>query len=200
MKFISLDIETTGLDIENHQIIEFGGLLEDTSNPDVPCAMMPQFRWYVYQPEYRGSPFALSLNAAILKKIAEFEAQDWKSQGLMFFPSEIAGKFRQFVLDNGLNPKQIVVAGKNAASFDIPFLKRLPKWKDSGLVISHRVLDPSILFTDFENDVAPAGTGLCAKRAGVESGAHTTIEDSWTVIELLRKGTKNYTRKTWLSD
>ena len=32
MRYISIDLETTGLDSENNQIIEFGAVLEDTNN------------------------------------------------------------------------------------------------------------------------------------------------------------------------
>ena len=35
MKYISIDLETTGLKPESHQILTFSGILEDKTSPDL---------------------------------------------------------------------------------------------------------------------------------------------------------------------
>ena len=43
MKYLSIDIETTGLDPVEHKIIEFGCLIEDTTKPHIPVSELPHY-------------------------------------------------------------------------------------------------------------------------------------------------------------
>ena len=58
----------------------------------------------------------------------------------------------------------VTVAGKNAASFDIPFLKE-QYGRDYGLKFRHRVLDPTSMYVQPDDD-APPSLNTCLKRAG----------------------------------
>ena len=66
MKYLSIDLETTGLDSEKHQILTFSGILEDTANP-LDYEDIPKFNIYVIREEITGSPFAINMNIDIDK-------------------------------------------------------------------------------------------------------------------------------------
>jgi len=71
MKYISIDIETTGLDPQQNDIIEFGAIIEDSNDPK-PLEELPQFQTYVHDgnPLF-GNVFALNMNANIIRILAE---------------------------------------------------------------------------------------------------------------------------------
>ena len=58
MKYVSIDIETTGLDPETCQILQVGAVIEDTQNL-LPLEELPKFNCIVEHPAYTGSPYAL---------------------------------------------------------------------------------------------------------------------------------------------
>ena len=84
----------------------------------------------------------------------------------------------------GLTP-----AGKNFASFDRQFLKRLPDFE--GMVrLHHRTLDPAMLFWQPGDEKLP-DSKTCYERAGMNGKvAHTALEDAMAVVWLLRAGIK----------
>lgn len=70
MKYVSIDIETTGLDPKQDQILEFGAIVEDT-NEQLPFESIPKFRAIFLYERLSGSPFALYMNKEIIKEIAD---------------------------------------------------------------------------------------------------------------------------------
>ena len=185
MRYISIDIESTGLDPLTCDIIEFGAVLDDLSNPQ-PLENLPRFHTYVCKDMYKGQPYALSMHPKIFRRIAEREA------GYNYtYPNNLGKAFKDFLLQNGYEEEKgkivrINVAGKNFAAFDLQFLKQT-NFTDS-VRISSRILDPAILFFN-KNDERLPGTDECLKRAGFEPNvAHTAIEDSLDVIKLIRYG------------
>lgn len=187
MKYVSIDLETTGLDSENHMILEFGAVIEDT-NDIRPIEALPKFHAYIINGEnIVGSPYALQMNQAILKKIANRE------EGHNYIlPEELGALFYMFLADNGIKAgyglrQKIVVAGKNFASFDLKFLNSCKNFTKH-IDIHHRVIDPVTSFINWEDDTSPPGFKKCKERAGIEGEiAHTAIEDAIDVIKLLRK-------------
>lgn len=171
MKFVSIDIETTGLDRDKCQAIELGAYIEDTSNLR-SRAYLPKFECIIEWPEYSGSAYAINMNARIFQKLAGAERlkdkyQYRKDNGIV--PHyEVAGKFNTFLADNGLGiaGKYIVInaAGKNFARFDWEFLTRLPHWS-TFIGFSNRVIDPAILLADWENDTRLPDSNTCIRRA-----------------------------------
>lgn len=67
MKFLSIDIETTGLDPHNNQILEFGAIAIDTSYPTVPY--IAEFRAVFIHQELTGNPIALTMNSKLIDDI-----------------------------------------------------------------------------------------------------------------------------------
>ena len=68
MKYVSIDIETTGLNPKEDQILEFGAIIEDT-NKQLSFLDIPKFRAIFLYERLSGSPFALYMNKNIVKEI-----------------------------------------------------------------------------------------------------------------------------------
>jgi hypothetical protein len=110
-----------------------------------------------------------------------------------FDPSFINGQMVR--LENGKSypmltsktkPVTINVAGKNFASFDKIFLERLPRWKQV-IRIRQRIIDPSVMFTNWNDDNSLPSLFECKKRAKIDGiVTHDALEDAWDVIQLLR--------------
>jgi len=180
MKYVSIDLETTGLDADTCQILEFGAVIDDLDHPfdPQPCKI---FHRFVKQPKYFGEPYALALNQQILYTLAANEHED-------ICPVEsLAAQFRGWLVRCGFFNSNIPVvpAGKNFAGFDKPFLTKLPLFQH--VKLHHRCLDPgSMYFDPVIDDVVPS-TQECLRRAGLDSEvSHTVVEDALDVIRLIR--------------
>jgi oligoribonuclease len=186
MKYVSIDIETTGLDPETCQIVELAAVIEDTKD-QIEIEKLPCFHCYVLPEKgnlYTGQPYALFMHSEIFRKIERREHPH-----LYFYPGEIVKNFKKFCDDNKLK-FPINVAGKNFGCFDHQFLLRQAHgWKD--LKVRHRFIDPATLYFEKDDEAIP-GTELCLKRAGFDpKTAHTAKEDAIAVIQLLRKKFQN---------
>lgn len=225
MKYVSIDIETTGLDPEKHQILTIGAVIEDSNNT-LPIEDLPSIHIAILRKEIVGSPFAINMNRDIIESLVYYQTaqdQDEKNdlvrmKGMKFCEEDdVVETLFHFLYDNGIKPDwrggirpldiniKVVggntypiltsnipkvtfnAAGKNFASFDLKFLERLPRWKQIFRVRS-RILDPGILFTDWEGDFSVPGLSECKKRAGLNSVVtHDAIDDARDVISLLRR-------------
>lgn len=186
MKFVSIDIETTGLDPETCQILEFGAVIDDMAKPMV---VRPQFHRYLRHKEIHGEAFALQMNHEILLKIAQPEK--W-SEYKFCHPEYLAMDFLGFLEDNHMETgKGIIAAGKNFAGFDKQFLLQLPGFspKLNPIVrFKHRVLDPMMLYLR-RSDIEPPNMDLCMERAGLKKSdyrLHTALGDAYVVADLLK--------------
>ena len=198
MKYISIDLETTGLDENNCQILEFGAVLEDTNNI-LPLEDLPRYHAYIKHPKgnISGNIYALNLNADIIKKLKnEKELKDTYNYVKV---DDLADDFLAWLKIQGMEIKSttyndktnyhctITVAGKNFASFDKKFLDKVPDFKNK-IRIRHRIIDPAVLFVDWKNDEALPTLDECNARIGHNVPVqHTAVEDSIDVIRLLRK-------------
>ena len=66
MKYLSIDTETSGLSFDNCQLLSFGGILEDTKTK-LPLGECPKINVYIASKNISGEPFALNMNASIIK-------------------------------------------------------------------------------------------------------------------------------------
>lgn len=187
--YISIDIETTGLDHSFCQVIEFGAVIEDWVTP---VEKLPRFHCYVYHDQIVGQPFALQMNAAILKKLAFVERKMCVAgsfispDGELFLrPARVAAEFSLWLLSQQFDQDEpLLVAGKNFAGFDRPFLEKLPDWD---IPFHHRAIDPAMFFWKPSTDRVPPSTKTCMERAGIAGEvAHTAVEDAIGVIKLVR--------------
>jgi oligoribonuclease len=110
MKYISIDIETTGLDPEFNQILSVGAVIEDTLNP-LPFEELPKFHAVIKRESVYGSIFALNLNKDLIqamKDYSEARTEDEKklveeSFGARFYhEDEVVEALYQFCYRNGL--------------------------------------------------------------------------------------------------
>jgi len=190
MKYISIDLETTGLNPATCDVVEFGAVLADTNSLDTPVQDLSTFHAYILPPNgnYRGEPYALSMHPVIFRRIAKRE------EGFYYLhPQQVVNAFGKWITACGVKPK-LTVAGKNVGSFDIPFIAaNLPGVAD---MFSHRVFDPGSMFFDPRVDQKIPDLQQCLRRSGIDSEvSHTAIEDAQDVIRCLNFFWKNYPDK-----
>ena len=100
------------------------------------------------------------------------------------------GEFRNgqwnAAFNNGTKPIHLNVAGKNFGTFDKLFLEELPWWKKL-IRVRQRILDPGILFVDWQNDETIPNLKTCKERSNIDGiVTHNALEDAWDVIQILR--------------
>ncbi len=213
MIYVSIDIETSGLDHEKHKVLSIGAIIEDTEKK-LPYEECPKFNAIVLQNEITGSPRAITMNKEIISMIGDYlEGDDETRQNFQthsdysfYKEDEVVKKFFIFLLDNNVidnewtnnwksggkdinsnsRPVTINVAGKNFGTFDKLFLQELPWWQKL-IRTRQRVLDPAILCVDWNNDTALPSLTQCKERTNVEGiVTHNALEDAWDVIQVLR--------------
>jgi len=177
LKYVSIDLETTGLDPETDQILEFGAVLEDWQSP---LCNLPTFHRYILTDRVSGSPFALAMNADILRAISA-------KQSPCCTRDELPGQFAQWLQEQGFDPLHVNAAGKNFAGFDAQFLK----YMENIVCFRKRVLDPATLYWRAEDEKLP-DMKTCMERAGIPGKvAHTAVEDAKVVIQLVRRAKRS---------
>jgi len=181
MPYVSIDIETTGLDPETCQILEIGAVWDDWTKP---IRELPVYHRLVYYKEYRGSAYALALNANLLRHLSGRREPWWRD------PGQVADDFAAWLKGCGWDGRAALTpAGKNFASFDRQFLKRLPRFEQV-VKLHHRTLDPAVLYLRPEDERLP-DSKTCYERAGLDGKvAHTAVEDALAVVRLIRLGIK----------
>jgi len=176
--YCSLDIETTGLDPEKHQILEVAFVMDvrDKSIMDCPywsCVLDPGKKIV-------GDAYALHMNADLLLQIAESQAHSW-STPVFGSPCE------RFIiwLDQNAPTGPLHAMGKNVGSFDMQFLKRLDCFPIQRF--HHRMLDVNSLLATPDG---MSGYGdVCDKLAGfhgIPGRAHNALYDARVTLALAR--------------
>ena len=182
LPYVSIDIETTGLDPDTCQTLEIGAVFDDWT---LPIRELPVFHCYVVHEQIVGNPFALAMNADILRRLSSpQQGED------CLLPGAVADALAAWIGRCGWDlSKSITPAGKNFASFDRQFLKWLPDFEKK-VRLHHRTLDPAMLFWLPGDDKLP-DSKTCYERAGMNPKvAHTALEDALAVVRLVRTGVK----------
>lgn len=190
MKYVSIDIETTGVNPLVNDIIEFAAVIDDT-NAKVPIENLPKFHRYIKKEgTYNFDAQAVVMHKRIFEKILQNGDDCIYIDDLMY-------AFGNFLQDNDISPNRygkiaLNVAGKNFGSFDYQFLKEKIKQENwNNIIFRSRFIDPAILY--FENeDYALPDLETCVKRYQRQSGQkynwdnHTALDDAMEVIKLVR--------------
>ena len=108
MKYVSIDIETSGLNPDMNNILSIGAIIEDTEKK-LPYEELPKFNAIVLQHIIQGSPRAITMNKEIIGMIGDYlEGDDetkssMNNQGDFIFCTEddVAQKFYDFLWVNG---------------------------------------------------------------------------------------------------
>ena len=185
MRYLSIDIETTGLNHQTCQLLQVAGIVEDTKTL-LPREKCPQFNIFVEHPNVQGEHFAVWMNGWIFEKII---TQNFNECEKLLQPHEVISYIYKFCKDHGLMKNKsglVVPAGKNFTGFDNLFLKNLaPRGFD--WFFHHRSLDPATSFTNFQEDEVAPSLDECLSRIGVEKSiTHRADDDAWDVIQVLR--------------
>ena len=110
MRYISIDIETTGLDPENCQILSIGAVIEDTHLP-IPFEDLPKFHAVIKRENVSGSIFALNMNRDLIQAMKDHsEARTDEAKKLVeesfgakfYHEDEVVEALYQFCYRNGL--------------------------------------------------------------------------------------------------
>jgi oligoribonuclease (3'-5' exoribonuclease) len=184
MKYISLDIETTGLDSQKDQVLQVAMIVDDLENIK-PISELPYINLYIQHDRYSGNAFALSLNYNILKILSRYNPGDhftdsWGRRIDICTLEEASSYMVAFIKTHF--QKRAIAAGKNVAGFDLTFLP-----KDVRDMFIHRVIDPGSMYM-LKTDKIPPDTKLCCQRANIsDEVTHDAYEDAAQIIELIRK-------------
>lgn len=190
MRYVSIDIETLGLDPDYCDTIEFGAVIEDTSRPR-PIEELPTYHAYLTKPKdrYQGEVYAMYMHS----KSGMFERIAKRTPGFNYIPHDMLGEnFFGWLSQEGLGeigarkpPAKITVAGKNFMAFDMRFLRRLPDFEKC-IKIEHREMNPAMQYM-LPTDEKPPSLQTCLERAGINTEVkHTAVEDALDVIRLIR--------------
>jgi len=201
MRYVSIDIETLGLDPHNNDIVEFAAVVDDLSERK-PVNELPTFHRFIYREDdlYQGSAYAIAMHHRIFEVLKS--KKDWS---VLATRTNLLLGFYNWLLDLGFSYDyngvlRIQAAGKNFASFDRKFLEiqcnlgvnmtatsGVAADRPSILEVGHRVLDPGMLYFDPKIDRAVPSMADCQKRAGLgDIVAHTAMDDALMVVRLLR--------------
>ena len=216
MKYVSIDIETSGLNHDMNHVLSIGAIIEDTAKK-LPYEELPKFNVIVLQNNIQGSPRAITMNKEIISLMGEYLEGTDEVRGLLnsnsgynfYEEDDVVKEFYKFLWSNGYStldspsthingkltpiidgktkPITLNVAGKNFGTFDKLFLQELPWWQKL-IRTRQRILDPAILCVDWVNDTSLPSLTTCKESMNVEGiVTHNALEDAWDVIELLRK-------------
>lgn len=190
--YVSIDIETTGVDTNHAHILELGAVLDDGIRP---LEELPFFSAIIHHDVFSyATPFALNMNQrlikAILGKDGQPAAQVFK-QFVMFLndASALANRWDEA---NGKKPtSRISLAGKNAAVFDIPILDKQISLvsehyaEDFKKIRNHRVIDVgSMYYKQF--GYVPTLEEIKQKIGTGTEVSHCAVEDAMDVVKAIR--------------
>lgn len=175
MKYVSIDIETTGLNPDACKIIEFAAVYDDT---DYSLKHAPSFHKLILPNEIRGELFAIQMNGEIFKEIQENFNSD-----LVTLEKDLVDKFAHWLGD--LNLTKPTFAGKNFANFDLRFLRRLPGWQN--IKHEYRFIDVGSMYLQHTDKWTVPSLSDCLERANIEkSVTHRALDDALDVCRLIR--------------
>ena len=178
MKYLSIDIEATGL-AENCQIIEFAMVPFDTQTRKLEDSLAKSV--YVWCPSFEDlkdslDPWVRDHNETIIRKAhAEgMKMAEFKAMLTTYLESpEVKAYF---------NNQKIVLFGKSMTAIDLPFLNRDLGWDFMRKYFHHRNLDLScvgysLIDLNYLGPGMDSGSKMMAF-LGMGEVAHTALEDA----------------------
>ena len=184
MKYLSIDIETTGLDPEKCDILEVAAIIEDTEKK-LPREECPTFHCYIDREYYNCDPFTCEMNFKIFKEINKLKGGEGEEENLIQ-EENFGDMFEDFIFSNLDDTKGFTLAGANLEGFDMKFLyKKLSEETISRF--NRRAIEPAHFFVDWKTDEKLPSLQECKVRAGIAGDvAHNALDDAWDVIQVLR--------------
>lgn len=188
MNVLHLDIETTGLDFDRHQIVEIG-MVYDTF--DRPINELSTFQFYVKHETYVIDPFCLKMHAQRWADIEKNGVKCGEVGDLIVKWLQTLNLTWTFEDDKTKSKTTLNLCGKNVAGFDYQFLRIAGIWNNlrrNGYHVRHRMLDIGSMYGKSTDDCLP-DLSECCKRAGFSDTnvQHNAIDDCMMTVKLLRK-------------
>jgi hypothetical protein len=191
-RYVSIDIETTGLNAEKHQILSFAAVAGNF-DPTFNVSELPSMQRYFYYNDIVGDPVALAMNVEILRAMPKREKVA-NQEGTWMILGDLMRDFRIWLVASGFkDTTKIPVTGKNFGSFDKTFLAAAPSF-NVGL-FHHRMLDAGSLYFEPDLDETLPSLPQCMQRAELAEGdwnLHTALDDARVVVELIRRYYSHY--------
>lgn len=204
--YVSLDIETSGIDTEKSEILELGFVYDDGVSA---FSQLKRHNFILKLPSLSFASFsALNMNARLIKAIHEGKdpqlAEVPYAFGVLLETlHEASAAAYKWDMDRNRKPSQrITLAGKNVASFDLPIIKSFltryaaTEWtgpfSDSLDTLNsilgklqHRTLDPGSMYVaDF--GYVPSLDEI-KTFMGIKDGvSHCAVEDALDVVDAIR--------------
>ncbi len=201
MKYLSIDLETTGLDEKLCQVIELAAVYDDGVSPVEDLA---RFNVLIHHDRFFGELPAIVMNAAIFEEIlkpcvggipvldsytAYTEFKRWYLWNVMGIETTLQNIHNVWAKVSSGKPFTFNMAGKNP-NFDQKFLERLSSTWTKDFKPKHRVIDPTISFAFWEDQALP-NLETCKARAFPNETTHTVthraLDDAIDVVRLVRK-------------
>lgn len=183
MKYLAIDIETTGLDPDVDQLLMASFILADTEDVKTPVENLPSITIAFHYDRISFSYKAYS----IVTELAFMEEYKKRIQnGTTVSFDGASQSLRQFLSDNGVDIyTKHTLAGKNLMAFDIPFIDKIGmRW----FKYHYRCLEPANFYT-MANDTVMPNLEECCRRAGIvydKAKAHESLYDAQLIVELIR--------------
>jgi hypothetical protein len=206
---------STGQVLELGVVIDDLSVKVDRADLEEYLEQLPKFHCYIKHPNVIGEHYAVSMHNRIWQVLAKepvsyyfaketdsIEDYNYRLANnlpIIVDPGQVFHYFRDFLEDNNLldlsemgcpnSCTSLVVAGKNVAGFDIPFLSTLYGFSDNFndfFKFAHRTIDPSMFYIK-STDSKPPSLDECLQRAGINKTVdHTAVGDALDVIRCLK--------------
>jgi DNA polymerase III epsilon subunit-like protein len=191
MRFISIDIETGGIDKDKFSLLQVGAVI---ATANTPWETWPTCLLNVSNEIISLSPYCLDLHKELLYKPREYNTSFRKMQCVVtpesVFPKLLSWINEVYEKEFGEPvPERHNVCGKNFLAFDYPWLKELPHAE--GFKFRRRILDPGPMFATISDDEVP-DLKTCKERAGINGEVtHDALSDALDTARCVDEGLKN---------
>lgn len=199
MKYLSIDLEATGLN-EDDYIIEFGMIPFCTETRKVEESLARNF--FIKCPSFevlkpRLAPWVIEHNEKLIDKAHNFgmQMESFKDELETYLISkEVKNYFKND------NKEKIILFGKSMNAIDLPFLNRDLGWDFMRKYFHHRVLDLSstantLIDLNYLPSECSSGSHLM-RHLGMGEVKHTALEDAKNTalmyIKILEMFSKNH--------
>lgn len=184
--YLSIDIETTGIDdrseiLQISAILDDGGDLATLKTIDLPI---------MHNSIDYSEPYALGMNAELFKKMMNKDFKTYSPASAIVELIVFMEDMKRIYLDEKGRPQNIIFAGKNVASFDIPKIRNFIikhgkdhlKYFDN--MVHYKTLDVGSLYYDvFKDNVSLSKINELTGRNEV---SHNALDDAMDVVYAVR--------------
>lgn len=187
MKYLSIDLEATGLE-ENCLIIEFAAIPVDASSKEIISEL--KYETYIQCPNLET--LKPDLNEWVIENNSEL-IHKAHTTGIQLgqFKTELENYLTSKEIKEFFDDEKIVLLGKSLNAIDLPFLNRDLGWDFMRKHFSHRQMDlSSVVYYAIDSKILPkiceSGSELM-KYFDMGEVAHTALADAINTAELYFK-------------